>query len=159
LRTEGDITLAFSWGIQRVIIGTRALQDPAWVRQMCLSYPDRIVIGLDARNGKVATEGWANVSESDVCDLATEFAAWPVAAFVSTDIACDGMLSGPNFDLLTELVSKVSTPVIASGGVTTIDHVRELSQRKLAGCIIGRALYEGRLDLSAAVAVTAGTTS
>jgi phosphoribosylformimino-5-aminoimidazole carboxamide ribotide isomerase len=155
IRTETDIRTAFDWGASRVVIGTRALQDPAWVREMAFSYPDRIVLGLDARDGLVATHGWENLSDQTVFDLARLFANWPIAAIVFTDIARDGMLSGPNVPALAELAAAVPLPVIASGGVTTLDDIRRLLGCNLAGCIIGRALYEGQLDLAAALALAA----
>jgi phosphoribosylformimino-5-aminoimidazole carboxamide ribotide isomerase len=153
IRTQEDIKTVLDWGVQRVVIGTRALQDPSWVREMAFSYPRKIVVGLDARDGKVATHGWLNVSESNVLDVARQFANWPLAAIVFTDIARDGMLSGPNVDALAELAAAVPLPVIASGGVTTLDDVRKLLGHNLAGCIIGRALYEGKLDLSAVLSI------
>ncbi len=160
IRTERDINTAFGWGVRRVVIGTRALQDPGWVRQVAFAYPRRIVLGLDARDGKVATHGWLNVSEATVLELARQFSQWPLAAIVFTDIARDGMLTGPNVDALAELANAVSIPVIASGGVTTLDDVRRLVEKKLAGCIIGRALYEGQLDLAAVLSlVPAGADS
>jgi phosphoribosylformimino-5-aminoimidazole carboxamide ribotide isomerase len=158
IRTEEDIQAVLGWGVERVVIGTRALQDAGWVREMAFSYPRRIVLGLDARDGKVATHGWLNVSEASVLDMALEFANWPLAAIVFTDIARDGMLNGPNVEALAELAAAVPLPVIASGGVTTLDDVRRLLGHRLAGCIIGRALYEGQLDLSAVLAlIPAGT--
>jgi phosphoribosylformimino-5-aminoimidazole carboxamide ribotide isomerase len=158
IRTETDIRTALEWGVRRVVIGTRALQDPSWVREMAFSYPGKIVLGLDARDGKVATHGWLNVSEETVLDIARLFANWPLAAIVFTDIARDGMLSGPNVEALAELAAAVPLPVIASGGVTTLDDVRKLLGHNLAGCIIGRALYEGQLDLAAVLAlIPAGT--
>lgn len=149
LRTEADIVAALEVGVARVVLGTRALDDQAWVRQMAQSYPKRIVLGLDARDGKVATHGWLNTSEASVLDVAREFANWPLYAIVYTDIARDGMLAGPNIDGLAALAEAVPLPVIASGGVTTLDNVRELMGRNVFGCIIGRALYEGKIDLSA----------
>jgi phosphoribosylformimino-5-aminoimidazole carboxamide ribotide isomerase len=149
LRTEADIVAALDVGVARVVLGTRALDDPAWVRQMAQSYPKRIVLGLDARDGKVATHGWLNTSEASVLDVAREFANWPLYAIVYTDIARDGMLGGPNVEGLVALAEAVPLPVIASGGVTTLDNVRELMGRNVFGCIIGRALYEGKIDLSA----------
>jgi phosphoribosylformimino-5-aminoimidazole carboxamide ribotide isomerase len=149
LRTEADIVAALDVGVARVVLGTRALDDPAWVRQMAQSYPKRIVLGLDARDGKVATHGWLNTSEASVLDVAREFANWPLYAIVYTDIARDGMLGGPNIQGLAALADAVPLPVIASGGVTTLDNVRELMTRGVFGCIIGRALYEGKIDLSA----------
>jgi len=149
IRSDEDIASVLNWGIQRVVIGTRALEDPAWVRDMAFTYPGQIVLGLDARDGKVATHGWINVSESSVLDMARQFSDWPLAAIVFTDISRDGMMGGPNVEALAELASAVPLPVIASGGVSALEHVRQLCGHKLAGCIIGRALYEGQLDLPA----------
>jgi phosphoribosylformimino-5-aminoimidazole carboxamide ribotide isomerase len=149
LRTEADIVATLDAGVARVVLGTRALQDPAWVRQMAQSYPKRIVLGLDARDGKVATHGWLEMSESTVEDVAREFANWPLFAIVYTDIARDGMMCGPNVEAMANLTAAVSLPVIASGGVTTMQNVRDLMSKKLFGCIIGRALYEGQIDLAA----------
>jgi phosphoribosylformimino-5-aminoimidazole carboxamide ribotide isomerase len=152
LRSEADIELALSWGVERVILGTRALQEPAWFEKVCRRFSGKIVAGIDAKQGKVATHGWLEVSESSALELARRFADWPLAAIVYTDISRDGMLAGPNADALAELAQAVRLPVIASGGVTTIEDVRRLATLNLAGCIVGRALYEGRLDLSAAIA-------
>lgn len=149
LRTDADIEAALEMGVARVVLGTRALDDPAWVRQMAQAYPKRIVLGLDARDGKVATHGWLNTSEASVLDVAREFANFPLYAIVYTDIARDGMLEGPNVNGLAALAEAVPLPVIASGGITTLDNVRELISHGLFGCIIGRALYEGQIDLSA----------
>jgi phosphoribosylformimino-5-aminoimidazole carboxamide ribotide isomerase len=159
LRTEEDIKETLEAGVARVVLGTRALDDPAWVRQMAQIYPKRIVLGLDARDGKVATHGWLNTSEVTVLDVAREFANWPLYAIVYTDIARDGMLQGPNLDGLASLAEAVPLPVIASGGVTTLQNVRDLMKRKLFGCIIGRALYEGKIDLSTVLEISSGTTS
>jgi phosphoribosylformimino-5-aminoimidazole carboxamide ribotide isomerase len=160
LRTEADIQATLDMGVARVVLGTRALDDPAWVRQMAQTYPKRIVLGLDARDGKVATHGWLNTSEASVLDVAREFANWPLYAIVYTDIARDGMLAGPNVEGLAALAEAVPLPVIASGGVTTLQNVRDLLAKNLFGCIIGRALYEGQIDLSAVLElVSSGTTS
>jgi phosphoribosylformimino-5-aminoimidazole carboxamide ribotide isomerase len=148
LRTEADIEATLAIGVARVVLGTRALQDPAWVRQMAKSYPKQIVLGLDARDGKVATHGWLETSEVSVLDMAREFANWPLYAIAYTDIARDGMLGGPNLEALAVLAAAVPLPIIASGGVTTMSNIRDLMRRRLFGCIIGRALYEGQLDLS-----------
>lgn len=147
IRTETDIKTILGWGVHRVVIGTRALQDPEWVRSMAFTFPQQIVLGLDARDGKVATHGWLNVSDADLIDVAEQFINWPLAAIVFTDISRDGMLNGPNVEALADLAEAVPLPVIASGGVTTLDDVRSLLGHNLAGCIIGRALYEGQLDL------------
>src|SRR5262249_4009311 len=147
LRTEEHCALALGWGVARVILGTRALQEPGWLEQLCRRYPGRVVLGIDARNGRVATDGWLNTSDRSALDLARQCASWPLAGLVYTDISRDGMLAGPNLEALAEIAAAVSLPVIASGGITTLDDVRRLASLNLAGCIIGRALYEGRLDL------------
>jgi phosphoribosylformimino-5-aminoimidazole carboxamide ribotide isomerase len=159
LRTEADIEATLAAGVARVVLGTRALEDPAWVRQMAQAYPKRIVLGLDARDGRVATHGWLETSEASVLDVAAEFANWPLYAIVYTDIARDGMLQGPNLDGLAALAEAVPLPVIASGGVTTLQNVQDLHARGVFGCIIGRALYEGRIDLSTVLEISSGTTS
>jgi phosphoribosylformimino-5-aminoimidazole carboxamide ribotide isomerase len=160
LRTEADIKETLDIGVARVVLGTRALQDSAWVRQMAQEYPKRIVLGLDARDGKVATHGWLNTSEESVLDVARQFAKWPLYAIVYTDITRDGMMRGPNVEALAEMAAAVPLPVIASGGVTTLDNVRDLMKKKLFGCIIGRALYEGQIDLSTVLEmVQSGKTS
>jgi phosphoribosylformimino-5-aminoimidazole carboxamide ribotide isomerase len=152
LRDEGHITEALGWGVARAVLGTRALQDPAWCEAVCRRFPGRVALGLDARDGRVATEGWLHTSDRPALDLAKHCAAWPLAAIIYTDISRDGMLEGPNVEATAELAAAVAVPVIASGGVTTLDDVAQLAQVGLAGCIIGRALYEGRIDLAAAIA-------
>jgi phosphoribosylformimino-5-aminoimidazole carboxamide ribotide isomerase len=156
LRTEADIAEVIGWGVERVVIGTKALKDPSWFETVCRRFPGRIVLGIDARAGKVATEGWLETSERAAVDLARECAQWPLAAIVYTDINRDGMLEGPNLDSLRQMASAVDVPVIASGGVTTLADIKRLAQLPLAGCIIGRALYEERLELSQAIAVASG---
>jgi phosphoribosylformimino-5-aminoimidazole carboxamide ribotide isomerase len=152
LREDTHILDAFSRGVDRVVLGTRALEDPLWFRSACELWPGRIALGLDARSGLVATHGWREMSNRTAVDVARDVAAWPLAAIIYTDIAKDGMLAGPNFDALAELRAAVEIPVIASGGVTTVDDIRKLAQLNLSGCIVGRALYEGRLDLTQALA-------
>jgi phosphoribosylformimino-5-aminoimidazole carboxamide ribotide isomerase len=147
LRTEARIAEALTWGVNRVIVGTRALKDPRWLETLCNRFPGQVVLGIDAKDGRVAIEGWTDVSQRSALDLALQCSAWPLAALIYTDINRDGMMAGPNLDSLAELVAAVSLPVIASGGVTTLDDVRRLNQLGVAGCIIGRALYEGRLHL------------
>jgi phosphoribosylformimino-5-aminoimidazole carboxamide ribotide isomerase len=154
LRTEEHVAAALAWGVNCVILGTRAAKDPAWLGALCANYPGRVVLGIDAKNGRVATEGWLEVSDVSALDLARRCAEWPLAAIVYTDISRDGMLSGPNADALAEMAQGVRVPVIASGGVTTLEDIRTLKNLGLAGCIVGRALYEGRLDLKEAIAIT-----
>jgi phosphoribosylformimino-5-aminoimidazole carboxamide ribotide isomerase len=153
MRQEAHIVEALGWGVARVILGTRALQDPTWCAAMCRKYPDKIAIGIDARNGRVAVEGWLQTSERSAVALARECAAWPPAAIIYTDIAKDGMLEGPNFEAPAELAQAVTVDVIASGGVTALEDLQWLARAGVAGCIIGRALYEGRLDLTEAIAL------
>ena len=150
IRTDADLAAVFDWGVQWAVLGTRALQDPNWVRAVADKHPHRIVLGVDAKNGFVATEGWLEVSRVKAVDLAKQVSDSPLAAVVYTDIAKDGMMSGPNFEALAEMQSAMPLPVIASGGVCTLDHVKRLIEAKTFGCIIGRALYEGSLDLKEA---------
>jgi phosphoribosylformimino-5-aminoimidazole carboxamide ribotide isomerase len=157
LRNEQHIETALGWGVDRVVLGTRALQDPAWFESVCRRFPGKIVAGIDAKNGRVATHGWLEVSELTALDLARRVAAWPIAAIVYTDISRDGMLQGPNFEGLGEMARSVPAAVIASGGVTSLEDVKSLGKLALSGCIIGRALYEGRLDLPAAIQAAKAT--
>jgi phosphoribosylformimino-5-aminoimidazole carboxamide ribotide isomerase len=156
LREEAHLEEVFALGVTRVILGTRALQDPAWCEAICRRFPDRVVLGIDARDGKVATEGWLHTSEQTALALARRCAEWPLAAIVYTDISKDGMLAGPNVEATAELARSVSVPVIASGGVTTIEDIQRLTHTGVVGAIVGRALYEGRLDLAAAIAAARG---
>jgi phosphoribosylformimino-5-aminoimidazole carboxamide ribotide isomerase len=151
VRTQEDIIQILEWGVTRVVIGTRALQDAGWLERMCRQHPGKIVLGIDARQGQVATEGWLKVSQVAALDLARQCAAWPFAAIVYTDISRDGMLEGPNLDALASLAVAVSLPIIASGGVATLRDIARLARLNLAGCIIGRALYEGKINLGEAI--------
>lgn len=152
VRDEATIARLFELGLTRVVIGTRALIEREWFRQMCRKFPQRIVLGLDARGGMVATEGWLETSRVRAVDLAREFADEPLAAIIYTDIDTDGMLQGPNLRSLAEIQQAASAPIIASGGVTTADDVARLAELRVAGCIIGRALYQGTLTLADALA-------
>ena len=143
-------------GVARVIIGTAAVRDPALVKEAARKYPGRVAVGLDARDGKVAVEGWAATSELAALDIAQRFEDAGVAAIVYTDVARDGMLKGLNLDATIALADAVSIPVIASGGLASLDDVRALlapRAKKLAGAIAGRALYDGRLDAAEALAL------
>lgn len=150
VRDDETVEIWLAAGLDRVIIGTRALKDPPWFQKLVERHPGRIVLGLDARNGRVATEGWLDVSSVEAASLAEQFDALPLAAVVYTDIACDGMLQGPNLSATEALVRRLRTPVIASGGVGSLDDVGRLATLPIAGCIVGRALYEGRFRLSEA---------
>ena len=147
LRTREHIAEALGWGVARVIIGTKALESPGWLEEMCAAFPDKIVLGIDARNGRVATQGWLEVSEMTALDLARRLGHLRLAALVYTDIGRDGMMQGANVAAMAEMAAAVPIPVIASGGVTTLDDVRQLADAGLGGCIVGRALYEGQLTL------------
>jgi phosphoribosylformimino-5-aminoimidazole carboxamide ribotide isomerase len=156
LRSEEHIAEALGWGVERVILGTRALKEPDWLARVARRFPGKIVLGIDAKNGLVATDGWLQVSTNSATELARRCSAWPLAAIVYTDIGRDGMLEGPNFDALAEMSWAVPLPVIASGGVTTLDDVRRLARLGLPGCIIGRALYEGKIGLAKAIKAGSG---
>ncbi len=146
-----------SWltkGVARVIIGTAAVRDSALVKEAARAYPGRVAVGLDARDGKVAVKGWAETSILSALDIAKRFEDAGVAAIIYTDIARDGMLQGLNLDATIMLADQLSIPVIASGGLASIDDVRALlapRAQKLEGAIVGRALYDGRLDATAAL--------
>ncbi len=144
-------TLLNATGLDRLVLGTSALKQADWFREMCHVFPERLVLGIDARNGMVATDGWLETSQTPALELANQFRGLPLAAIVYTDIAVDGMMSGPNVAAMAEMQSQVLVQVIASGGVTTVENVRELSAAGLAGAIIGRALYEGTITLPEAL--------
>ena len=146
-------------GVTRVIIGTAAVRNPALVKEAARAFPGRIAVGLDARDGKVAVQGWAETSELSAFDIAQRFEDAGVAVIVYTDVTRDGMLKGLNIDATIALAEAVSIPVIASGGLASLDDVRALlapRASKLEGAIAGRALYDGRLDAAAALALLRG---
>ena len=146
-------------GITRVIIGTAAVRDPALVKAAARAHPGRVAVGLDARDGKVAVEGWATTAEISALDIARRFEDAGVAAIVYTDVARDGMLKGLNLEATIALAEKISIPVIASGGLASLADVRALlapRAHNLEGAIAGRALYDGRLDAAEALALLRG---
>jgi len=149
-----DDATAAAWldaGIERVIVGTQALKNPPWFRALVERFPGRIVLGLDARDGRVATGGWLDVSSVVAVNLAEQFDDLPLGAVVYTDIARDGMLEGPNLAATGALAARIKTPVIASGGVGSLEDLVQLARLPIAGCIVGRALYEGRFSLREAI--------
>jgi phosphoribosylformimino-5-aminoimidazole carboxamide ribotide isomerase len=152
-----DLRTVEGWlekGVTRVIIGTAAVRDPELVRGAAKKFPDRVAVGLDARDGKVAVQGWAETSEVTALEIARRFEDAGVAAIIFTDIARDGLLKGLNLDATIALADRISIPVIASGGFASIDDVKALLEpraKELAGAIVGRALYDGRLDPAAAL--------
>jgi len=156
IRDRATIDAWLGRGVKRVIIGTAAVRDPALVSDAARASPGRIAVGLDARDGKVAVEGWAKTSTLGAADIARRFEDAGVTAIIYTDVNRDGMLEGLNLDATVALADKISLPVIASGGLASLADVRALlapRAQKLAGAIAGRALYDGRLDAAAALAL------
>jgi len=151
VRDEETIARLLELGASRLVVGTRALREPEWFRSACQRYPRRLVLGIDAREGRVATHGWLETSDLAAPELARQCLSAELAAIVYTDIATDGMLAGPNLAAVRAMRTAVDVPLIASGGVTTAEDVSRLRELGVAGCIIGRALYEGRLTLEAAL--------
>ena len=156
IRSQETIGELLEMGLTRLVIGTLAIRQPDWFRRMCRQFPGRLVLGIDARGGRVATDGWLETSDVAATELAQQFAGEPIAAIVYTDIETDGMLSGPNLEAMARMQAAVDLPVVASGGVTTDEDVALLAAAGMAGCIIGRALYEGTLTLPDALAAAGG---
>lgn len=154
IRDDAAIASWLGAGVTRVILGTIALKDPDFVKRACKTFPGKIVVGIDARGGHVAVQGWAETSDMKAVDLARKFEDSGVAAIVYTDIDRDGALQGPNVDATVAMAKAVSIPVIASGGVSSLDDLAVLQRHAkdgIAGVISGRALYDGRIDLRAAI--------
>jgi len=155
LRSLATIERYVVAGVRYVIIGTQAVREPAFVGEACRAFPGRVIVGLDARDGRVATDGWAEVSALRATDLARRFADQGVTALIYTDIARDGMLEGVNVAATVEVASAASIPVIASGGITNmldVEHLAAVRSAGIVGAITGRAIYEGSLDLAEAQA-------
>jgi len=151
LRDEEAIRQLLDIGLERVIIGTKAVSDFEWFSEMAEKFSGKIVLGLDARGSKVATHGWTQDSQHNLLKFATEAAKLPLAAIIYTDITKDGMMTGPNFERTKALVEAVDVPVVASGGVNTIEDIKKLAEFRPEAVIIGRSLYEGTLKLSDAI--------
>ncbi|WP_404480075.1 1-(5-phosphoribosyl)-5-[(5-phosphoribosylamino)methylideneamino]imidazole-4-carboxamide isomerase [Novosphingobium sp. BL-52-GroH] len=154
IRTPEAVAGWFDLGVSRVVMGTAALKDPQFVKDMAKEFPGGIVVAVDARDGMVATEGWAEVSDVSIVDMARRFEDAGVASLLFTDIGRDGLLKGVNIDATVELARRTDLPVIASGGVKGLDDIRLLALHArdgIEGVITGRALYDGRLDLAAAI--------
>lgn len=158
IRTMATIDFWLGHSVARIVLGTAALRDPALVRDACRRYPGQIAVGIDARDGRVATAGWGSVSNVTVLDLAKRYEDSGVAALIHTDIERDGAMGGPNIEATVALAEAVSIPVILSGGVSSLDDLKAIrtasqaAKRPLAGVIGGRALYDGRLEVGSAVA-------
>jgi phosphoribosylformimino-5-aminoimidazole carboxamide ribotide isomerase len=162
IRDRAAIDYWLDLGIERVVLGTAALRDPALVRRAATDYPGRIVVGIDGRDGKVAVEGWAETSEIGIVELAHRFADAGVAAIVATDITRDGAMQGIDAGAVAAFARAVGIPVVASGGVSALADIAALKAREndgIAGAIIGRALYDGRIDPAAALRIAQGATS
>jgi len=153
IRTIEMVRRYLGAGVTRVVLGTAALTDRSFLEKACLEFPRQILLGLDARDGKVALKGWTAVSETRATDLLKELAGYALGAVIYTDIARDGMLSGPNLEALREVVELSSFPVIASGGISRIEDLRAVQAlgSRVEGAIVGKALYDGKLEYRAAV--------
>lgn len=153
IRTLETIEHYIKAGVSYVIIGTKAVKEPSFVKEACQAFPGTVIVGLDAQDGYVATDGWAEISELKAVDLAKQFKHDGVTSIVYTDIARDGMMQGVNVEATVQLAQEGGIPVIASGGVTNIEDIRQLANvahKGLLGAITGRAIYEGTLDVDAA---------
>jgi len=155
VREEATIELLLGLGVSRLIVGTKALKEPSWFSSMVEKFPHKLALGIDARDGMVATDGWLETSETTAISLAQQFENQPVAAIIYTDISRDGMMQGANVTGMAEMKQATSIPVIASGGVTTLDDVKQLREAGLDGAIIGRSLYDGVIDLAEAISLAA----
>ncbi len=156
IRNASTIDVYIQAGVRYVIVGTQAVKEPHLVSDLCAEFPTRIIVGLDARDGRVATEGWSKLSRHDVIDLARHFEHDGVEAIIYTDIARDGMMQGVNVEATVQLAEAIQIPVVASGGIRNLDDVRKLakvSESGIIGAITGRAIYEGSLDFAEGQAV------
>jgi phosphoribosylformimino-5-aminoimidazole carboxamide ribotide isomerase len=157
IRNIGNIMNLFSAGIDRVIIGTAAIEDPEFLTYACRNYPGKVLIGIDAKNGMVAIKGWEEVTSLSAKDLVRRLEIFGVAGIVYTDISRDGMLSGPNIESTRAIVESVNIPVIASGGVSCVDDIKNLMKiQNLWGAITGKAIYSGAMDLKEAIHIAEG---
>ncbi len=151
IRDEETVQAYLDIGVQYVIIGTKAVSAPHFVNDLCMEFPGHVIVGLDAKEGKVAIDGWSKLSKHDVIDLAKHFEQDGVVAIVYTDIGRDGMMSGVNIEATVKLARSVNIPIIASGGITNLDDIRALcavADEGITGAITGRAIYEGTLDFA-----------
>jgi phosphoribosylformimino-5-aminoimidazole carboxamide ribotide isomerase len=159
IRDEETVEAYLDAGAQFVILGTKAVNEPHFVSDLCVEYPGHVIVGLDAKNGRLAVDGWSKLSKHDVIDLAQHFENDGVAAIIYTDISRDGMLTGVNVEATKRLAEAVRVPVIAAGGVTDLDDVRKLcdiADSGILGVITGRAIYEGTLDFAEGLKLASG---
>ena len=161
VRSTQDIRQLLSSGIERVVVGTKAIEDWSWFESTATTpeFANRLILALDAKRGIVATRGWTESSGRLAIDIARLVSDWPLAAILYTDVACDGMLTGPNFEATQRLAEAGSIPVIASGGVGNISHIHKLLETHAWGVIVGRSLYEGTLNLPEAIKVAASASA
>lgn len=151
IRDAATVAAYLEAGVQFCIIGTKAVQEPPFVVELCKQFPGHIIVGIDAKNGRVATDGWAEVSQVAAIELAKQFEQAGVSAIIYTDIARDGMMTGVNVEETAKLAASISIPVIASGGVTNLDDIKALlavENKGVMGTILGRSIYEGTIDLA-----------
>jgi phosphoribosylformimino-5-aminoimidazole carboxamide ribotide isomerase len=155
IRATGDVQRLLDAGAARVVVGTKAMEDWAWFNSLAheAEFSGKLVLAVDARDGVVATRGWTESSGRRATDVGREVSEWPLAALLYTDVSKDGMMQGPNFEQTRLLAEAGKVPVIASGGVGTIDHIRELTRLPVWGAIVGRSLYEGTVDLREALSI------
>jgi len=153
VRSTGDVDQLLDTGAQRVVIGTRAIEDWPWFQSLAAdpAYADRLVLALDAKDGRVATRGWTQTTALLAVEIAEKVSDWPLGGILYTDVARDGMLGGPNVEQTRRLAQAGKVPVIASGGVGNLEHIRTLLSLPIWGVIVGRSLHEGKLDLRAAI--------
>jgi phosphoribosylformimino-5-aminoimidazole carboxamide ribotide isomerase len=156
VRSTVDVERLAASGVSRIVVGTAALRDWAWFDQLAHShaFAGKLVLAIDAKNGLIATHGWTETSSLHVLEVAQSVRGWPLAGLLYTDVARDGMLQGPNVGLTDQIAQSTDVPVIASGGVGTLDHIRQLTGRHIAGVILGRSLHDGRVRLEDAIALT-----
>ncbi len=155
LREEAHIRQALDAGVSRVILGTRALRDAAWAGAITRAHPGQVVLGLDAREGRVAAQGWLETDSLTVAEVLDRAKDWPLAAIVFTDIGRDGTLKGCNVEATAEVARLARVEVIASGGIGSLEDIVAVAKAGLPGCIVGRALYDGRVDLKQAITAVA----
>jgi len=163
IRTTETVRQMLDLGVARVVVGTRAVREPGWLAEIARSFPGRVALGLDARESRVAVAGWQEVTEKTVIEQLEQIEGLPLSAVVYTDVSRDGMMEGPNFAALKLVAAATSLPVIASGGVTTVENVKRLAATGVIhGAVIGRAIYEGTLTVEDAIAAAGeqtGTTN
>jgi len=154
LRDEDSISELLDIGVERVIVGTKAVSDFGWFADVAAKFSGRVVLGLDARGSTVATHGWTQEGHTSLLEFAAKAAELPIAAIIYTDISKDGMMAGPNFERTKALIDAVDVPIVASGGVSKVEDIRKLVELGADAAIVGRSLYEGAMSLSDAIAAT-----